>query len=587
MLLLLGFAFLSGLVTILQPCIWPLLPIVLSSSISGDDHKRPLGVTLWLMVSFAIFTLFISVILNLLHIDPTILRMISVVVIGFFGLLMLVPGFGSVFEVLVSRLSGKFGSLGGGTAKRGFGGGFVTGLSLGIVWAPCAGPILGAVTTLSLTGHVSFAIVLVTFAYVLGVGIPLFIFALLGQRIFTRTRGLSAYTGRIQQIFGIIMIITAFFIYKGWDTILENKLLGVFPAYSQYFTSLESNPTVKKQLDSLQGRTGDAPTVDSSGLLNVTNQVLAPEFAGIIKWFPATEGPLAGNAPLTMRELRGHVVLVDFWAFSCLNCQRTLPYVTKWYDKYAKYGFVVIGVHAPEFAFEKNLTNLGNAIKQFGIHYPVAADNDLGTWNAFQNNSWPAEYLIDKDGYVRRFTEGEGDYGEQERAIQLLLTQAGANVPTNIEGAKGDVPDFGNISRETYLGADRMQYLYPNGSTDVGVHNFTAANDLPINQFSFDGTWNITQTDAVSSQNAAIVYHFKGENVYLTVMDDEGKPEQVRVFLDGKLVTSGAGSEVKNGILTITNSEAHEILSFPKTEEHTMRVEFLTPGTEIFTVQFG
>src|SRR5579871_241275 len=225
---LLGFAFLSGLVTILAPCIWPVLPIVLSSSLGGKGgHQRPLGVTIGVMLSFAIFTLSVSTLVRLFHFDPNILRLVAVVVIALLGVMMIVPALSAQFETLVSKLSGFFGQ--NKTQGNGFIPGFVTGLSLGVVWSPCAGPILATIATLAATGQISFDVVLVTIAYVIGVGIPLFAFAYGGQQFIIRAKGLSKYTGRIQQIFGVVMILAAIAIFTNYDQILQVKLLSMFP----------------------------------------------------------------------------------------------------------------------------------------------------------------------------------------------------------------------------------------------------------------------------------------------------------------------------------------------------------------------
>ena len=252
MIVLLGFAFLAGLVTILAPCIWPILPIVLSSSAAGKGHQRPLGITLGVMLSFAFFTLSISYLVKIFHFDPDGLRFAAIVIIGILGLTMVIPALSRMIEGLISRLSSLFGQR----SKEGSGllAGFITGLSLGIVWSPCAGPILAAIATLAATGKVTFIVVLVTASYVIGVGIPLFIFAYGGRQVITRTRFLSRYTGRIQQVFGVIMLLTAVAIYTNYDRLLETKLLGAFPQFSAALNGFESNKAVSKQLEILKGR---------------------------------------------------------------------------------------------------------------------------------------------------------------------------------------------------------------------------------------------------------------------------------------------------------------------------------------------
>lgn len=588
MILLLGFAFLSGLVTILAPCIWPLLPIVLSSSVAGKGHKRPLGITLGLMLSFGFFTLAISYLLQLFHLDTNILRLFSVIIIGILGLTMLIPALSRILEGWVSRLSGILGQRE--VKSNDFSTGFITGLSLGIVWAPCAGPILATIATLAAMGQVTVALVFVTIAYVLGVGIPLFVFAFAGQKLFSKTKFLSPYTGRVQQIFGIIMLLTAIAIYTNYDKVLELKLLNAFPVLSQSLNGFETSQQVQQELNTLKGKNVGQQVIDNSGLFN-TNYP-APEFSGVTKW-------LNTDHPLTMQELRGKVVLIDFWTYTCINCIRTLPFVTNWYDKYKDQGFVVIGVHTPEFDFEHDSNNVLQAIKQYNIHYPVPQDNDYGTWNAFSNQYWPAEYLIDVHGNIRRTHFGEGEYDQTEKAIQELLKEAGKNVG----GSLVDMPDqtpVGQNSPETYLGSNRMQYYYPSGNLLSGQQKLTVNNTPPANSFSLGGEWNITSENAISGKDAVLVYHFIADKVFLVLRPPVGVfhcPKdmvdcgsgKIRVFLDGKVVDSAsAGLDVHDGIVTVNQDRLYNLIDLHGNPgSHILRLEFQTTGIEAFAFTFG
>ncbi|MDR3558844.1 MAG: cytochrome c biogenesis protein/redoxin, partial [Candidatus Pacebacteria bacterium] len=335
MILLLLFAFLAGFVTILAPCIWPVLPIVLSSSIAGGiGHKRPLGVTLGIMLSFTVFTLFISYLVSIFHFNPDALRTLAVVIIAFLGLTMIIPALGKKFEIFVSKLSNIFGR-GPAETGSGFWPGFVTGLSLGILWSPCAGPILATIAALSATGQVSFSVLLLTLAYITGVGVPLFLFAYGGKQFVARARGVNKYTPKIQQAFGVLMILAAIAIFTNYDQTLQLDLLNRYPALGKAVNGFENSQLVTRQLDLLKGKKS-APEAKTSGLFNADYS--APDFVGIDKW-------LDTSTPPTIASLKGKVVLVDFWTYSCINCIRTLPHVTAWYDKYKNDGFVVIGVH--------------------------------------------------------------------------------------------------------------------------------------------------------------------------------------------------------------------------------------------------
>ncbi len=587
MVVLLGFAFLAGLVTILAPCIWPILPIVLSSSVGGTGRRRPLGITLGIMLSFAFFTLTISYLVKVFHFDPDSLRIAAIVIIGLLGLTMVVPALSRMIEGLISRMSSLFGQR----SKQGSGflAGFITGISLGIVWSPCAGPILAAIATLAATGKVTLSVVLVTLAYVTGVGIPLFIFAYGGRQVITRTRFLSKYTGRIQQVFGVVMLLTAVAIYTNYDRLIETKLLNAFPQFSTALNSFESDKTVSTQLDILKGRKSenvDPPQgtsvreTENTSYFNADTH--APDFVGITKW-------LNTNSPLSIKQLKGRVVLVDFWTYTCINCIRTLPHVTLWYDKYKDNGFVVIGVHTPEFQFEHNSDNVLDAIKMYNIHYPVAQDNDYATWNNYNNEYWPAEYLIDGNGNIQRKHFGEGEYDEMEMAIRELLKENGHAVSGTIENLPDQTPE-GSQSPETYLGAERMEYYFDGGNTGTVEKRFTLADNLHQDSFSFGGEWNIEKEYAIAGNDAALNYKFSAEKVFLVLRPGSaGSMAKVKVLLDGKPVDdSNAGSDVIHGEITVKSDRLYNLIDLGnKAGIHVLSLKFETPGIEAFAFTFG
>jgi cytochrome c biogenesis protein CcdA/thiol-disulfide isomerase/thioredoxin len=581
--LLIGFAFLAGLTTILAPCIWPVLPIVLSSSIAGGKgHQRPLGITLGVMLSFMFFTLSISYLVRIFHLDPNILRIFAVIIIAFLGLTMIIPSLATIFELFVSRLSNIFGQNTAGKQGSGFLPGFITGLSLGIVWSPCAGPILATIATLAATGQVSLSVIIVTLSYVCGVGVPLFAFAYGGQQFVAKARGINKYTGRIQQVFGVIMILAALAIFTNYDKTLQLQLLNAFPQLGTAVNGFENSTLVKQQLDTLKGKKSTERT-DTSGLFNTNTP--APDFIGITKW-------LNTNSQISIHDLKGKVVLVDFWTYTCINCIRTLPHVTSWYDKYKDQGFIVIGVHTPEFEFEKNTNNVLDAIKQYAIHYPVAQDNNYATWNNYSNQYWPAEYLIDAQGNIRRTHFGEGEYDQTEIAIQALLKEAGKQVDSRLENMPDQTPHT-TLSPETYLGSARMQYYYPSGSIGNGTQTFTLSNTLSPNSFSYGGVWHITDETAIAGDNnATINYNFVASKVYIilrpggTIQNGGGI---VKVYIDGKIVDdASAGKDIQNGLVTVNADRLYNIIDLRgKTENHILKLEFQTPGIEAYTFTFG
>ncbi len=584
---LLLFAFISGLVTILAPCIWPILPIILSSSITGGKAKS-LGITLGVMISFTVFTLSISYLVNLFGLDPNLIRTFAVIVLVFLGLSMIIPKLAQVLEGFVSRLSGRMGQ---GKLRTGFWGGFITGCSLGIVWTPCTGPILAAIATLAATTQLNSGIILVTVVYVIGVGIPLFFFSYGGQKLITKTRFISAFTGRIQQVFGFVLLLTALSIYTGYDKIIQVQLLNLFPSYTQALINLESNDDVKKQLNILKGKSSDdsmvgtafsplQPGQSADPVFNANTP--APEFVGITKW-------LNTDKPVVLKEQQGKVVLVDIWTYTCINCIRTIPRINKLYDKYKDKGLVVVGVHSPEFEFEKDTKNVEDAIKRFGIKYPVAQDNDFKTWDAYDNQYWPAKYLIDAKGNIRYTHYGEGKYEETEKAIQLLLKEAGQQVNDRIVNDSDNI-EYSKNSPETYLGSGRMLYLVPGGKAKPGKQDFTLQKNIPANKFSFGGNWTVADQFSRSGENAVLEYNFTANKVFLVMRPGTaGKNATVKVYLDGKLVSvQNAGTDVKNGVVKIDADRVYNLIDNQgKTEKHNLRLEFQTPGIEAFAFTFG
>lgn len=565
MVILLLFAFLAGLTTILAPCIWPLLPIILSSSTTGG-HRKPLGITLGIMLSFSVFTLSISYLVMLFHFDPNILRTIAAITIAFLGLTMIVPALLIHYEMLISRLS-SFISQKPVAQHHGFFGGFITGLSLGIVWSPCAGPILATIATLGATQHVSFETILVTIAYVFGVGIPLFLFSFLGAWLFKESRFISSYTIHLQKLFGVITILTAVAIYTNYDKVIQVKLLTMFPSYSSAVNNLENNDKVKKQLDILKGEKTKTPKIQDMFNSKLSNFGQAPDFIGITNWI--------GSKPLTIQQLQGKVVLVDFWTYTCINCIRTLPHVVGLYEKYKDDGFVIVGVHTPEFEFEKKTENVENAIKMYGISYPVAQDNNYTTWQAYNNQYWPAKYLIDAKGNIRYVHFGEGNYEETEKAVQQLLKEKGSFAKEKQEPMSADdLSPKAPVTPETYLGKRRME-------------RFTKGEFLLRDQFSYKGVWDVQDERAIAGKGVSLFLHFYAKKVFL-VVTPQGKNDKAKIYLDNKIIDeSQMGEDVKNGEIIFDTPRLYELINLSKYEDHILRIDFETPGTSVYAFTFG
>ena len=580
MIVLYGVAFLSGLFTILAPCIWPLLPIVLADVTQSKSKRRPLGITAGVAVSYAFFTLAISALESTLGLNPNVLRKFAVVVLLVIGVLMIIPALSRRMEASISRLSGRFGGMGK-NQRSDFGGGFITGVVLGIVWTPCSGPILASVAVLAGSNKVSIQTVIVTLFYVAGLSIPLFGFAVGGQRLLAKSRFMSKHTGRIQIISGFVMIVTAIAIYTNYDKTLEAKLLSVAPSYTNALTSIERTSSVTKALAKLKGSKliPSSANSNSAGLFN--ENLAAPEIRGISTW-------LNGSGPETLASLKGKVVLVDFWTYSCINCLRTLPHLKAWYNKYHSSGFEVIGVHSPEFAFEKDAGNVSSAIKRLGIPYPVALDNKFATWNAYNNEYWPAEYLIDASGKIRRTEFGEGHYAETEQAIRTLLISAGNKVTVK----PSDLPDTApqtQVTPETYFGSNRSQYGYTAPNYPNGTFTIPQQKSVPADHYAFGGTWTITPEYAQASKGATITEHFGATKVFMILKPAASGTSEVAVTYNGKPLTGSlAGSDVVNGIIKVSSDRLYNIFdSGAVSSNGTLQFTFLNNAIEAFTFTFG
>lgn len=587
MLILFIFTFISGLVTILAPCIWPLLPIILSSSTTGG-RSRPLGITLGVVLSFGVLTLTISTLISFIPFDPNVLRLLAVLVIGVMGASLLIPSFGKIIEGYISKVS----SLSGNKIHpkdTGFRGGLVTGLALGIVWSPCAGPILATIASISATRQLSFEVVLLPAVYMIGVGIPLFVFALASQSIVNKSRFLSAYTGRIQQGFGLVMIITAILILTNFDKVLQAKLLDAIPAYSQFLYKLETNPSVQNELRRLKKKDSSQTQVKDLKPMNVTDQSglpnlgKAPDFVGIYNW-------LNTEKPLTMGKLKGKVVLIDFWTYTCINCIRTLPFVTSWYEKYKDKGFVIVGVHTPEFEFEKKTENVSGAIKQYKITYPVAQDNDYETWNAYRNLYWPAKYLVDAEGNIRYTHFGEGEYGQTEMNIKKLLEERGMDVDDEVVKLEDKTPKSFQTP-ETYLGRSRIDRFASNERIIGGTQMFTSQLTIPPHGIAYEGKWDLQSEYASSFKGGSIIFRFYADKVYLVIVP-KTPTDKVKVYLDGKIVNdTSRGKDVVEGYIQFDKEHADDLYNLIDLKglsgDHTLKLEFESEGVKIYAFTFG
>lgn len=573
MLLLILFAFLAGVVTVLSPCILPLLPIILSSA-DGTGKQKPFGVVVGFVASFTFFTLFLSTIVRLSGIPAESLRFFSIFILAGFGVSLLIPQVQAQIEILFSRFANLVPSS---QSQTGFFGGLVIGLSLGLLWTPCVGPILASVISLAITGTVTAQAFLITLAYAVGTAIPMFMIMLAGSTALKKVPWLLRNTSKIQKAFGVLMILTAIGIFLNVDRRFQTWVLQTFPNYGVGLTKFEDTTQIKNELQKVNQKPMDETMLGKpSSELIQPKGIPAPELIQGGQWF--------NSQPLKLADLKGKVVLVDFWTYSCINCQRTLPYLREWYEKYKDNGLVIIGVHAPEFEFEKNPKNVQQAITDFGLTYPVMQDNEFATWKAYQNRYWPAKYLIDKDGNVRYTHFGEGKYDETEKMIQELLKETGSQVSTD----QISNPEYQTYARtpELYLGYSRLQYLTsPERVKQDQVVTFTAPETLSTNSFAYQGDWAVMPEYAEPSKDAQLYLNFEAKEVFLVARPKNGQVGQMKVYLDNQMEAFGADNE--NGIITVDSDRLYKLIQLPSPSRHELKIEFQDDNLEVYAFTFG
>jgi cytochrome c biogenesis protein CcdA/thiol-disulfide isomerase/thioredoxin len=581
MVLLIGFALIAGAATAVSPCVLPVLPVVLSAGVTGG-RRRPLGVATGLAVSFTFATVALVYVISALGLPDNLLRTFAIVVLIAFGLSLLIPRLGDRVEATLSRASARFGAGRSRQLDGGFWSGALVGAGLGFVYAPCAGPILAGVITVSAAQSFTAGRLAVALAYGVGSAIVLYALMLGGRRL---SAPLARRSTRFQMAMGAVMVLIALAMLGNYDTRFETAIASDLPAFLvDPSEGLESSHAAKTQLAALRGHRSTEATglreADAGLRLPVVNQ--APEFKDTQKWFNTP-----GGQPLTLAGLRGHVVLIDFWTYSCINCIRTLPYLNAWYSRYHTKGFEIVGVHTPEFPFEHSAANVAAAVAQNGIRYPVAQDNNYGTWNAYGNEYWPAEYLIDAQGRIRFEDYGEGHYGTRERAIRSLLIEAGASGLGGATQVHALQPSQSEITPESYLGAERGE-RFTNGPLVRGVHNFGSlpGSPPPLSSLSYRGVWQVGSWATTAGTGASLQLRFSARRVYL-VMGSPGQPRAVRVLLDGKPIPgASSGSDVHRGVAMVSFQRLYRLAELPSVQEHTLTVE-AAPGVRVYDFTCG
>jgi cytochrome c biogenesis protein CcdA/thiol-disulfide isomerase/thioredoxin len=593
MLLLMLFAFIAGAGTAITPCVLPVLPALLSASALGG-RRRPIGIVVGLAVTFTIAIVALAQLVKGVGLASGAARTLAVIVLLVFGVILMVPELAARVQAPLSRLA-RFGPK---TRGDGFWSGIAVGGALGFVCAPCAGPILAAVTSVSASRGASAQVVAVALSYSAGLSAVMLLWALGGRAVIDRVRR-SVKGHVVERTLGAVLLITAVAMATNLDVRFEDALAKAsVPAFLRDPTSaLENSSAVQHRLASLrpasrfalrQAAAKSKPIADTIGVSipgvrtpSLPNEGAAPEFVGTQDWFNTP-----GDRPLTLAGLRGHVVIVDFWTYTCINCIRTLPFLKGLYATYHKYGLEIVGIEAPEFTFEQEAGNVEQAIRGDGIRYPVVQDNNLSTWNAYQNQYWPAEYLIDARGQVRHTQFGEGAYKEDEAAVRQLLFEAGArNLPPPMT-AGAIMPSSNLGTPETYLDDERSQGFAQ--QLQPGTHFYPGVINPILNEFALHGTWHVTNQSATPvSQGASIMAGFQAAHVYLVMTSAGNTPRTARVLLDGKpIAASQAGADVHDGVVTVEGQRLYSLVSLPNDQQHALTVQ-VPRGISAYDFTFG
>jgi cytochrome c biogenesis protein CcdA/thiol-disulfide isomerase/thioredoxin len=618
-MLLFVLAFLGGVLTILSPCILPVLPFVFTRA---DQPFRRSGLPLLvgMALTFAVVATLAAVGGGWVVQANQWGRWIALALVLLFGLALLLPAF-------ADRLSRPFVALGNRltTSARADGSSrasLLLGVATGLLWAPCAGPILGLILTGAALRGANVGTSLLLLAYAAGSALSLAVALLLGGRVFAALKRSLGAEEWIRRVLGGAVVVGALAIAFGLDTgflsrvstpgttRLEQALFGKLmpdraaPSSNQDDVLLPesaSGNNAMKGNGALQG--GGAmrgPTGAMSGGAMMSARGAGAGALPVIGKLPPLDGATEwlNSAPLTADGLRGHVVVIDFWTYSCINCLRALPYVKAWYEKYRDKGLVVIGIHAPEFAFEKDLSNVRREVRALGVTYPVAVDNDYRLWRAFGNEYWPAHYFVDASGNIRHTHFGEGEYDASERVIQQLLAEAGGgNMPTDLVSATGSGAALPSdeahvLSPETYIGHARADnFASPGGQVPGVAHDYTVPPKLSLNEWALGGKWTVGEEAATANgAQTRIAFHFQARDLHLVLgPGPDGKPVRFRVRLDGRPPGEDHGTDVDaDGNGTVSEERLYQLIrQSGDVHDHTFDIEFLDLGVVGYAFTFG
>ncbi|WP_167141845.1 cytochrome c biogenesis protein DipZ [Canibacter zhoujuaniae] len=556
MLLTALISLLAGALSVLAPCVLPFLPVIVGGSLGqNEDRRRPFIITGSLVVSLVLFTLLLKASTALINIDPRVWTIGS-------GVLVILLGLTILFPQLWARISARFALTnkshkllhGAQEQKSSVLQAVGIGAALGPVFSSCS-PTYAWVIATVLPARPAEAVFYLSM-YCIGMAGLLLAIALAGRKLVEKLKWAANPKGWFQRGIGVLMIVVGLFVATGFDKQFQAWAADKVPSA---ITNLEHSLLDMQNSD-------EHEESKSSSASSSNNQ--APDFQEIESWI--------NSDPLSKEKLKGKVVLVDFWTYSCINCVRTQPYLNEWYEKYHDKGFEIVGVHAPEFAFEKVRENVERAVQEAGIKYPVALDNEFKTWRAYQNQYWPAKYLIDQEGNIQYTHFGEGAYEETEKEIQKLLGTSG-----EVTAEKNTKKRIGAQTPETYLGYARAQNYV--GKLEMGEADYPGASSLNLDQWTFKGKWNTTaESSEALADGAELALRFHAKEVFLVMSGTAGANVQVKV--NGKPVTGG---DVKDGTLTIDGDRMYKLVDLPEySEDATLTLTF-EKGVKTHAFTFG
>jgi cytochrome c biogenesis protein CcdA/thiol-disulfide isomerase/thioredoxin len=591
-MLLIILSYLGGVLTILSPCILPVLPFVFARS--GEPFRRSgLPLLCGMALTFAAVASLAAIGGGWVVQANQYGRWLAILLMAFFGVTLLFPHLADrLTRPLVSmgdRLSNSARAAEGTSSVKSS---FLLGVATGLLWAPCAGPILGLVLTGAALHGASVGTTLLLLAYAAGAATSLALALLIGGKLFGAMKRSLGAGEWLRRGLGAAMLAGVAAIALGLDTGLLTKVSTVATSGIEQKLLDTLSPAPQPVVNPApEGQSGMMKASLKTGTEDLPVEGSLPDLSGAVKWL---------NSPaLTAEQLKGKVVLVDFWTYSCINCLRSLPYVNAWAKKYQDQGLVVIGVHAPEFAFERDVNNVTKAVHDLGINYPVALDNDYAIWRGFNNQYWPAHYFVDAKGQIRYHHFGEGDYAHSEQVIQQLLSEAGnKNVSKDVvladaKGVQASADNAEMNSPETYLGYERTENFASPGGDQVAdkAHAYNPPKQPALNQWGLDGQWTAKSEQVTLEQaHGRIIYRFHARDLHLVLGPGaDGKPVRFKVSIDGAAPGQNHGTDINaDGSGTVTEQRLYQLVrqSGPVTD-HTFSIEFIDPGVQAYAFTFG